>query len=122
MDDEVPSNVHLGGFVPFERLQPLTDILVTNAGYSGVHTAPRHGVQKLRRRRRERGQARSSRPGRIVRHRNQPAHRPSRGAALRASVEKVLMRPGYRERARQLRTRFQECRPFDVIAEIVEQA
>jgi UDP:flavonoid glycosyltransferase YjiC (YdhE family) len=43
-------------------------------------------------------------------------------AALRAAVEKVLMRAGYRERARQLRTRFQECRPFDVIAEIVEQA
>ncbi|MEK8105903.1 nucleotide disphospho-sugar-binding domain-containing protein [Micromonospora sp. M12] len=40
----VPDNVRLASFVPFDRLLPHADALVTNGGYGGVQTALYHGV------------------------------------------------------------------------------
>ncbi|MGW7385562.1 glycosyltransferase [Streptomyces sp. NPDC054794] len=41
MGGKVPANVHLAGFVPFEHLLPLADVLVTNAGYRVPCRKPR---------------------------------------------------------------------------------
>ncbi len=40
----LPANVHLEPFVPFDRLMPHVDVMVTNGGYGGTHFALTHGV------------------------------------------------------------------------------
>ena len=39
-----PVNLRLEPFVPFARLMPFVDVMVTNGGYGGVHFALTHGV------------------------------------------------------------------------------
>ncbi|HEX2246526.1 MAG TPA: nucleotide disphospho-sugar-binding domain-containing protein [Arthrobacter sp.] len=40
----VPANARVAEFLPYERLFPLTDVFVTNAGYGGVQYSLSHGV------------------------------------------------------------------------------
>lgn len=40
----LPANVRVAEFLPYDRLLPLTDVLVTNGGYGGVHYALENGV------------------------------------------------------------------------------
>jgi UDP:flavonoid glycosyltransferase YjiC (YdhE family) len=40
----VPSNARIESFVPFDRLLPNVDVLVTNGGYGAVHQALSLGV------------------------------------------------------------------------------
>jgi UDP:flavonoid glycosyltransferase YjiC (YdhE family) len=40
----VPPNVHVAGFLPYDRLLPHVDVMVTNGGYGGVQFALTHGV------------------------------------------------------------------------------
>lgn len=40
----LPANVRAASFLPYDRLLPLTDVLVTNGGYGGVHYALEYGV------------------------------------------------------------------------------
>jgi len=121
MGGEVPGNVHLAGFVPFERLLPLADVLVTNAGYGGVQTALRHGVPLVV------GGETEDKPEVAARvewsgvgvnlHTGHPG-----AAAVRAAVDAVLNEPSYRDRARGIQGWIQEYRPFDVIDEIIKLA
>lgn len=39
-----PGRLHVGEFLPYDKLLPLTDVLVTNGGYGGLHHALQHGV------------------------------------------------------------------------------
>lgn len=41
---DLPGNVRVADFLPYDRLLPLTDVFVTNGGYGGVHYALEHGV------------------------------------------------------------------------------
>ena len=41
---DLPENVRVGTFLPYDKLLPLTDVFVTNGGYGGVHYALEHGV------------------------------------------------------------------------------
>lgn len=121
MDGQVPANVHLAGFVPFEQLLPLADVLVTNAGYGGVQTALRHGVPLVVAGETEdkpEVAARVEWSGTGV---NLHSARPQ-VTAVRAAVDEVLNELRYRERAGEIQRKFAEYHPFDIIAEIVEQA
>lgn len=40
----IPSNARVAEFLPYDRLLPLTSVLVTNGGYGGLHHAMEHGV------------------------------------------------------------------------------
>ncbi|NYD67605.1 glycosyltransferase [Agromyces atrinae] len=40
----LPSNVRAAEYLPYDALLPLTDVVVTNGGYGGVHYAMEHGV------------------------------------------------------------------------------
>ncbi|NEK60243.1 glycosyltransferase family 1 protein [Geodermatophilus sabuli] len=42
--DDRPANLRLTPFIPFDRLLPLVDVMVTNGGYGGVQMALAHGV------------------------------------------------------------------------------
>jgi len=41
---DLPANVRIAPYLPYDRLLPLTDVFVTNGGYGGVHYAMEHGV------------------------------------------------------------------------------
>ncbi len=40
----LPANVRVADYVPYDRLLPLVDVLVTNGGYGGVQQALAHGI------------------------------------------------------------------------------
>ena len=40
----LPANVRLASFIPYARLMPHVDVMVTNGGYGGTHFALTHGV------------------------------------------------------------------------------
>ena len=40
----LPPNVRLASFIPYARLMPHVDVMVTNGGYGGTHFALTHGV------------------------------------------------------------------------------
>lgn len=44
LPQDLPDNVRVAEFLPYDRLLPLTDAYVTNGGYGGVHYALEHGV------------------------------------------------------------------------------
>ncbi|MFE0632263.1 glycosyltransferase [Streptomyces sp. NPDC058864] len=121
MDGAVPDNARLAGFVPFDELLPLADVLVTNAGYGGVHTALHHGVPLVV------GGDTEDKPEVAARVEwsgtgvDLRTGRP-RPEAVRTAVRTVLGEPRYRERVDEIRRQFAEYRPFDVIDEIVRSA
>ncbi|MGG3891740.1 nucleotide disphospho-sugar-binding domain-containing protein [Metabacillus fastidiosus] len=41
---ELPENVRLEKFIPYSQLLPHVDVMITNAGYGGVHYAIQNGV------------------------------------------------------------------------------
>ena len=41
---KLPDNVRVAAYLPYDRLLPLVDVLVTNGGYGGVQQALAHGV------------------------------------------------------------------------------
>jgi UDP:flavonoid glycosyltransferase YjiC (YdhE family) len=44
LDFPVPPNVRVGTYLPYDKLLPRTDVMVSNGGYGGVHYAMEHGV------------------------------------------------------------------------------
>ncbi|MDW4574250.1 glycosyltransferase [Microbacterium sp. M3] len=41
---DLPANVRIAEYLPYDRLLPLVDVVVTNGGYGGVQQALAHGV------------------------------------------------------------------------------
>lgn len=41
---EVPANARVATYLPYDRLLPLADVVVTNGGYGGVQQALAHGI------------------------------------------------------------------------------
>jgi UDP:flavonoid glycosyltransferase YjiC (YdhE family) len=118
---QVPDNVRLATFVPFDRLLPLADVLVTNGGYGGVHTALHYGVPLV--------VAGSSEDKPEVAARvewsgtgvNLRTGTPQ-AADVRTAVRTVLDDPGFRLQAETLSKEFTQYQAFDAIAEVVEKA
>ncbi|MFJ9694317.1 nucleotide disphospho-sugar-binding domain-containing protein [Kitasatospora sp. NPDC101183] len=115
----LPDNARAAGYVPFERLLPLTDVLVSNGGYGGVQNALRHGVPLVV------AGASEDKPEVAARVRwtgvgiDLRTGRPEPEQVGRA-VGEVLGDGRYRERALALREELERYRPFDAIAELVE--
>ncbi|MFF2525205.1 glycosyltransferase [Streptomyces liangshanensis] len=115
---EVPANARLAGFVPFDRLLPLTDVLVTNGGYGGAHIALSHGVPMV-----VAGEA-QDKPEVAARVEwsgtgvNLRTDRPSEDA-VRAAVRDILGGGGFRDRARALRAEMREYDALGAIAALV---
>lgn len=114
----LPSNVRATGYVPFDRLLPHADVLVSNGGYGGVHTALAFGVPlvvagdsedkpEVAARVAWRGVGVDLRTGRPTQ------------AELREAVERVLGHPDYRANARELAAELAAHRPLEAIAELV---
>lgn len=44
LGEELPANVRVAEYLPYDRLLPLVDVLVTNGGYGGVQQGLAHGI------------------------------------------------------------------------------
>ncbi|MBV2357591.1 hypothetical protein KUM39_25045 [Streptomyces sp. J2-1] len=116
----VPDNVILADYVPFERIFPLSSVLVTNAGYGGVQTALRHGLPLVvggDTEEKPEVAARVAWSGTGVDLRT---GRPE-AAAVRKGVEEVLGGASYREKAEEIQAAYQHYDPLVAVAEFVEQ-
>jgi hypothetical protein len=115
---EVPGNVRLAGFVPFDRLLPHASALVTNGGYGGVQTALFYGVPLVV------AGASEDKPEVAARVEwsgtgvDLRTGRPS-PAALRAAVRRALDEPGFRSQAGLMAKEIGAHDPFGAIADIV---
>ncbi|GAA3598426.1 glycosyltransferase [Kineosporia mesophila] len=117
---DVPPNAILAGYVPFERLLPHCDVMVTNGGYGGVNTALRHGVPVIvggDSEDKPEVAARVTWSGTGVDLRTGTPSAPAVGAAVRA----VLDDPGYRRRATALSGQYAEHDPLSSVAGLVAQ-
>lgn len=99
---DLPSNVRAAEFIPYERLMPRVDVFVTNGGYGGLHHALAHGVpmvvagdteDKMETTRRVEWSGTGVNLGTA-----HPAE-----SAIADAVERVLVEPSFRDRARELR-------------------
>ena len=106
-------------FVPFERLLPLADVLVTNGGYGGVQQALAHGVplvtSGVSEDKREVG-ARVAYSGTGIALQKQ---RPTPGK-LRTAIFSVLDEPWYAARAREVQASGQAGGGLERVVEVVE--
>ncbi|MFJ3221391.1 nucleotide disphospho-sugar-binding domain-containing protein [Kitasatospora sp. NPDC086801] len=116
---ELPENTRAGGYLPFELLLPHADVLVTNGGYGGVHTALRHSVPLVV------AGASEDKPEVAARVEWSGAGvdlrtgRPTE-TAITEAVTAVLGDPRFGERARALHDELSLHRPLDVIAHLVD--
>jgi MGT family glycosyltransferase len=44
LDFPLPANVRVAPYLPYDKLLPRTDVMISNGGYGGVHYAMEHGV------------------------------------------------------------------------------
>jgi UDP:flavonoid glycosyltransferase YjiC (YdhE family) len=97
-----PGNLRIAGFIPYSKVLPLADVMITNGGYGGIQAALVHGVPLVTAGTSEDKQevnARVAWSGAGVSLRTDRP-RPERVAA---AVRQVLTEPGYRARVQALR-------------------
>lgn len=102
---EPPANARVEAFVPYHRLMPEVDVMVTNAGYGGVQFALAHGVPMVAAGTTEDKSEVCARiewagVGVTFRHQSPPPR------ALGAAVRRLLDDPAYRRRAEAVRADF----------------
>jgi MGT family glycosyltransferase len=98
---DVPANAYVANFIPFDRLLPHVDVLVTNGGYGGIQQALSHGVPLVLAGESEdkiEVNARVAHTGAAI---DMRTGRPD-PAALRSAVDAALSEPQYRNSARRL--------------------
>jgi MGT family glycosyltransferase len=110
----LPANVRAAEFLPYDRLMPLTDLFITNAGYGGVQFALSHGVPIIAAGDSEDKVEVCARVAWSGVGLNLKSGTPTVAAIARA-VEQVLAEPAYRTRARALAT---AIRSHDTLQEI----
>jgi UDP:flavonoid glycosyltransferase YjiC (YdhE family) len=118
--ENVPDNVRVSPYIPYDRLLPEADVLVTNGGYGGVLQALSHGVPmvvagvtedkpEIAARVQWSGAGIDLRTGR-------PAP-----TEVGAAVQAVLETPSFSQAAERLQTEIAAHKPFDEIAAQLEE-
>ncbi|WP_239065976.1 nucleotide disphospho-sugar-binding domain-containing protein [Microbacterium hibisci] len=102
---DLPANVRVAEYLPYDRLLPLVDVLVTNGGYGGVQQALAHGVPLVVAGQTEDKVEVSARVGWSGAGINLKSQRPS-PAQVAAAVDRVMTDASYRARAEALATAF----------------
>lgn len=111
----LPRNVFVTDYVPYERLLPIVDAMVTNGGFGGVHHALAYGIPLVI------AGATSDKPEVAARVAYAGAGidlRTSRPKArdLADAVDQVLTQPCYRTAAQRLGREMQRYNAFDHVA------
>jgi MGT family glycosyltransferase len=97
----LPANVRVAEYLPYDKLLPLIDVMVTNGGYGGVQQALGHGVPLVVAGQTEDKVEVSARVGWSGAGVNLKTNQPS-AAQVANAVGRVLADPSFRSRARAL--------------------
>jgi MGT family glycosyltransferase len=111
---QLPPNVRVAEYLPYDRLLPLVDVLVTNGGYGGVQQALAHGVPVVVAGQTEDKVEVSARVAWSGAGINLKTNRPTPAAVARA-VERVGSDASYRTRAQALASAFATAPGLDVL-------
>jgi len=103
----LPANVRAAAYLPYDRLLPLTDVVVTNGGYGGVQQALAHGIPLVVAGQTEDKVEVCARVGWSGAGVNLRTNSPE-PATIRAAVRAVLGDSGHRRRAGELAEAFAE--------------
>jgi UDP:flavonoid glycosyltransferase YjiC (YdhE family) len=110
----VPSNAKVEAFVPFVRLLPKVDVMITNGGYGAVQQALSFGVPLVVAGDTEEKAFTAARVGWTGAGINLGTRRPT-SEQIRAAVRSVLTDSQFRAQAQRLRKNFSQ---YDALAEI----
>ena len=117
---DLPANARVAAFVPYQRLLPHADVLVSNGGYGGALQALAHGVPLVLAGDSEDKVETTARLAWTGAGINLATGRPA-AADLRRAVVAVLDGPGYRDSAARLQHEIAALDPFTAIADTVEE-
>ena len=109
-----PTNAKVEAFVPFVRLLPKVDVMITNGGYGAVQQALSFGIPLVVAGDTEEKAFTAGRVGWTGAGINLVTRRPT-SEQIRAAVRSVLTDSQYREQAQRLRKNFSQ---YDALAEI----
>jgi len=115
----LPPNVRAEPFVPFNRLLPHVDVMVTNGGYGGTQQALAYGIPLVVAGETEDKREVAARVQWSGAGINLKKHRPS-PQAVRKAVQRVLSEPEYRENARRIQADFAQHDAPTRAAELLE--
>jgi MGT family glycosyltransferase len=115
----VPKNARVAPFVPFDRLLPKVDVLVTNGGYGAVNHAFSLGVPILVSGETEEKDMIAARVGWTGAGINLKTRYPS-AEQIRNGVRAILTNTQYRDEAQRLRANFSRYNALDELARTVE--
>jgi UDP:flavonoid glycosyltransferase YjiC (YdhE family) len=113
-----PANAKVEAFVPFVRLLPKVDVLITNGGYGAVQQALSFGVPLVAAGDTEEKAFTAARVGWTGAGINLETRRPT-PEQIRTAVHTVLAGSQYREQAQRLRKNFSRYDPLAEIARSV---
>ncbi|WP_372969781.1 glycosyltransferase [Microbacterium sp.] len=116
---ELPANVRVAEYLPYDLLLPRIDLLVTNGGYGGVQQALRHGVPIVVAGQTEDKVEVSARVGWSGSGVNLRTNSPTPDQVRRA-VTQVLGNEAYREKARTIGTAMREADAWRSLAEVLD--
>lgn len=119
LDFPLPSNVRVATYLPYEKLLPRTDVMVSNGGYGGVHYAMDHGVPLVVAGRTEDKIEVNARVGWSGAGINLNTNRPD-AAKIAAAVRTVLADPHYREASARIGAEIASSPGLDGLAKVVE--
>ena len=118
--DDVPANARVATFVPYARLLPHTDVLVTNGGYGAVLQALAHGVPLVLAGQSEDKAEITARVAWTGAAIDLATSRPA-VADVRRAVEAVLTGPGHHQRAADLQREIAALDPLTAIADAITE-
>lgn len=104
----LPANVRVAEYLPYDRLLPLVDVMVTNGGYGGVQQALAHGIPLVVAGQTEDKVEVSARVGWSGAGINLRTNRPTPDA-IAAAVNRVIDDESYAARASELSRAFEQA-------------
>jgi len=116
----VPANARVAAFLPFDRILPKVDVLVTNGGYGGVNHALSLGVPIVVAGESEDKHMVAARVGWSKAGINLKTRR-AQPEQVRDAVRQILMNPRYWEEAQRLREDFDRHNALEETARAVDE-
>lgn len=114
--EDIPANARVADFVPYERLLPVVDVMVTNGGYGGTQRALAQGLPVIVAGDREDKPEVAARVAWTGAGINLRTGTPS-PADIRAAVGKVLTEPSYKNAAERLAKEYAAYDALPMIAQ-----
>jgi UDP:flavonoid glycosyltransferase YjiC (YdhE family) len=117
---KLPANARIEAFIPYDRLLPNVDVMVTNGGYGGVQYALSHGLPLVVAGEGEDKPDIAARVAWSGAGINLRTGRPSAAKVL-AAVRRTLTEPSFRERARAIQAEMASYDAVTTVADTLEQ-